>query len=131
MPPTTEATAAAWAAGNISLPNHAAAIGLDQHQHHAGRHHGADDAADHLAVPLGLGIGVEDAAGLEIVHHVAGQTRRNRHDAGHEHSLCNLQIAGHLGDGHDKDAEDLHGVNAGLTHALRGHGGGQPHAQQG
>ena len=69
-------------------------------------------------------------AGLEVVHDVAGEAGGHGHDAGHVHGLGDFQVAGHLGDGHDEDAEDLHGVDAGLANALGGHGGGQPHAQQ-
>lgn len=104
--------------GEHLAAENSAAIRPDEYRQDADRRDRADNAADTLGYPLRLRVGAEHGAGLEVVHHVAGKSRRDGDDGRDEHRLLNIEPAAELCDGHDEDTEYLHGVYARLADAL-------------
>ena len=100
------------------------AVRAQQRRHDGDGDDAAQQRADCLTAPQVARVGADDGAGFEIAHDVAGKTACDGDDCCDEEQLHLVMLA-HGGDYQkDDEAEDLHGVDAGLTHGLRAHDGG-------
>ncbi len=94
------------------------AVGVEERAHHRHRHGADDQGADSLADPHGARDGADDFSGYEVTHDVAREAACHGHHACDEKEPDLIGLSQGGDDQQDAEAEDLHGVDAGLAHRL-------------